>query len=36
LTNSLVLTGGVVRLTNAGSGLPRQFFIVNESKPETP
>jgi hypothetical protein len=36
LTNSLVLTGGVVRLTNAGSGLPRQFFIVNEPKPEAP
>ena len=36
LTNSLVLTGGVVRLTNSGSGLPQQFFIVNEPQPEAP
>ncbi len=33
LTNGLVLTGGVVRVTNVGSALrPAEFFIVNESK----
>jgi outer membrane protein assembly factor BamB len=33
LTNGLVLTGGVVRVTNVGSALrPAEFFIVNEPK----
>ena len=32
LTNALVLTNGVVRLTNVDAGAPRQFFIVSEPK----
>jgi hypothetical protein len=32
LTNALVLTGGVVRLTNVNTSLPQQSFIVSEPR----